>query len=58
MDRIDAGHLATELTIEDPATFSRPFTVTFQSTLAQPGDELMEYVCQENNQYGFASGVR
>lgn len=56
--RIDAGHLATEVTIEDPATFSRPFTVTFQSTLAQPGDELMEYVCQENNQYGFASGVR
>jgi hypothetical protein len=32
--------------------------VTFQSTLAQPGDELMEYVCQENNQYGVASGVR
>jgi hypothetical protein len=56
--RIDAGHLATEVTIDDPGTFSRPFTVTFQSTIAQPGDELMEYVCQENNQYGFASGVR
>ncbi len=56
--RIDAGHLATEVTIDDPGTFSRPFTVTFQSTIAQPGDELMEYVCQENNQYGFASGAR
>jgi len=56
--RIDAGHLATELLIDDPATFSHPFTVTFQSTLAQPGDELMEYICQENNQYGIASGVR
>lgn len=56
--RIDAGHMATEVTIEDPGTFARPFTVTFQSTIAQPGDELMEYVCQENNQYGFASGVR
>jgi hypothetical protein len=56
--RADAGHLNTEVTIEDPGTFSRPFTVTFQSTLAQPGDELMEYVCQENNQYGFASGVK
>jgi hypothetical protein len=56
--RIDAGHLSTDVTFDDPATFSRPFTVTFQSTLAQPGDELMEYVCQENNQYGFASGAR
>jgi hypothetical protein len=56
--RIDAGHLATEVLIEDPATFSRPFTVRFQSRLAQPGDELMEYICQENNQYGIASGVR
>ena len=56
--RIDTGHLTTDVTIDDPGTFSRPFTVTFQSTLAQPGDELMEYVCQENNQYGFASGVK
>jgi hypothetical protein len=56
--RIDAGHLATEVFIDDPATFSRPFTVRFQSTLAQPGDELMEYICQENNQYGVASGVK
>jgi hypothetical protein len=44
--------------IEDPGTFSRPFTVSFQSTLSPSGDELMEYVCQENNQYGIASGVR
>ena len=56
--RIDAGHLATEVTLQDPATFSRPFTVRFQSRLAQPGDELMEYICQENNQYGIASGVK
>ena len=56
--RIDAGHLGTEVTLEDPATFSRPFTVRFESRLAQPGDELMEYICQENNQYGIASGVK
>jgi len=56
--RVDAGHLATEVRIDDPGTFSRPFTVTFQSTLGQPGDELMEYVCNENNQYGIASGVK
>jgi hypothetical protein len=56
--RVDAGHMSTEVLIEDPGTFSRPFTVKFESLLAQPGDELMEYVCQENNQFGVASGVR
>jgi hypothetical protein len=56
--RTDMGHLVTEVLIEDPGTFSRPFTVSFQSTLSPSGDELMEYVCQENNQYGIASGVR
>jgi hypothetical protein len=50
--------MTTEALIDDPATFSRPFTVRFQSTLGQPGDELMEYVCNENNQYGIASGVK
>ena len=56
--RVDAGHLVREVTIDDPGAYSRPFTVTFQATLVQPGDELMEYVCQENNQYGVASGAR
>jgi len=56
--RVDAGRMATEVRIEDPGTFSRPFTVQFDSLLAQPGDELMEYICQENNQYGIASGAK
>jgi hypothetical protein len=56
--RIDYGHLVREVTVDDPGAYSRPFTVTFQATLRPPGDEIIEYVCQENNQYGFASGVR
>ena len=56
--RIDAGHMQTEVLIDDPGAYSRPFTVTFESTLNPPTDDLMEFVCQENNQYGFASGVR
>jgi hypothetical protein len=56
--RIDAGHLVTEVTLDDPGAFSRPFDVTYQSEIRPAGDELMEYVCQENNQYGVASGVR
>ena len=56
--RVDAGHLTSEVTVDDPGAYSRPFTVTSQMTLAAPGDELMEYVCQENNQFGIASGVK
>jgi hypothetical protein len=56
--RVDAGHLTSEVTVDDPGAYSRPFTVTTQMTLAPSGDELMEYVCQENNQFGIASGAR
>ena len=56
--RVDMGHLATEVLIDDPGAFSRPFTIRYESTLRPATDELMEYICQENNQYGFASGVR
>jgi hypothetical protein len=56
--RVDRGHLTTEALIDDPGAFSRPFTVRYESTLRPSADEIMEYVCAENNQYGFASGVR
>jgi hypothetical protein len=56
--RVDMGHLVTEVLIDDPGAFSHSFTVKYESTLRPPTDDLMEYICQENNQYGFASGVR
>jgi hypothetical protein len=56
--RVDAGHLTSEVTVDDPGAYSRPFTVTTQMTIAPAGDEMMEYVCQENNQFGIASGAR
>jgi hypothetical protein len=42
--------LVNQITIDDPGAYSRPFTVTFTAELAPPGDELLEYICQENNQ--------
>lgn len=51
------GRLVNTLTIEDPGTFSRPVTVTFAAKLAAPNDELMEYICQEHNQFGAAAGI-
>lgn len=47
--RTDYGNLTVETTITDPGAYSRPFTVRFEARLL-PGEELMEYICQENNQ--------
>jgi hypothetical protein len=54
--RLDLGRLENRVTIEDPGAYARPFTLTFMARLQAPGDELMEYICQENNQYGIAGG--
>jgi hypothetical protein len=56
LTRFNEGNMRNEVTIEDPGAFSRPFVVTFNARLQAPGDELMEYICQENNQYGVAGG--
>src|SRR5215471_15480508 len=47
--RKDAGTLINEVTIDDPGAYSRPFKVTFTARL-MPDEELMEYICQENEQ--------
>jgi hypothetical protein len=47
--RTDYGNMTVETTITDPGAYSKPFTIRFQATL-RPGEELMEYICQENNQ--------
>ena len=47
--RTNFGTLVNEITIDDPGAYSRPFTVTFTARLS-PGDELIEYICNENNQ--------
>jgi hypothetical protein len=55
--RPDFTTLRRVVTIEDPGTFTRPFTVTFTARLAEPGSEIMEYICIENNQYGLPQGL-
>jgi hypothetical protein len=47
-NRTDLGHLEYTATIDDPGAYTKPFTMHGHSTL-QPGEELMEYICQENN---------
>ena len=42
--------LANQVTIDDPGAYEKPFQVTFTAHRAPAGTELMEYICQENNQ--------
>ncbi len=48
--RKDFGHMDIEITIDDPKTYTKPWTVT-QPLAYQPDDELLEYICNENNKY-------
>jgi hypothetical protein len=46
--RTDLATLAEEVTIDDPGAYKQPFTIVASHRLL-PNDELMEYICQENN---------
>jgi hypothetical protein len=47
--RTKFGELEVVTTVEDPGAYAKPFTVKYTHTL-RPGWELMEYICNENNQ--------
>ena len=46
--RSDMNTLNIEVTIDDPGAYTKPFTTQGRARL-MPGEDLMEYVCQENN---------
>jgi hypothetical protein len=46
--RPDLAHLTIDVTIEDPGAFSKPFQRHMTWNLA-PGEELLEFICNENN---------
>jgi hypothetical protein len=47
--RPDYGHIKVEITMEDPGAFTAPWKRTFTATLAPPGEEISEFICNENN---------
>ena len=49
--RLDRGHLQLKVTIDDAVMYTKPFEVTINATTTI-GDEVMEYICQDGNQYG------
>jgi hypothetical protein len=48
--RKDFGHLDLQITIDDPKAYTTPWSVLVPFTF-QADDELMEYICEENNKY-------
>ncbi|HEX5107944.1 MAG TPA: hypothetical protein VFV95_05840 [Vicinamibacterales bacterium] len=48
--RRDFGHMDIEILIDDPKTYTRPWTVTEKLTL-MPDTDILEYMCTENNRY-------
>ena len=47
--RPDFDHLAHEVTVTDPKYYTRPFTFDRVFEHMPPGQELIEYACNENN---------
>jgi len=46
--RKDFGRMDLQITIDDPKAYTKPWTVT-EAAVLQPDDELIEYICEENN---------
>lgn len=49
LTRLDAQRLKMEITVDDPKTYTQPWSNTRIFALMKPGSELMEYSCEENN---------
>jgi hypothetical protein len=47
--RKDLGNLQVDTKIIDPGAYTEPFDISFKATM-RPREELMEYICQENQQ--------
>jgi hypothetical protein len=45
--RLDTGHMQLQMTLEDPKTYTRPWTISVNVQLL-PDTEILEFVCNEN----------
>jgi hypothetical protein len=54
--RPNYGTLVNEFTLDDPGTFTKPIQLKFTARLVRQDIDLMEYICNENNQIGIAGG--
>ena len=47
--RVDATTLNYEFTVEDPRTWTKPWTARIPWTKTDPGEQMYEYACHEDN---------
>ena len=48
-DRPEFAHITHEITIDDPQMYTKPWKNTRVYSLMKPGEEILEYSCEENN---------
>lgn len=48
--RLDKNHLQIKATVEDPEALVRPWHYTLTFDRGPPGSEIIEYLCEDNNQ--------
>jgi hypothetical protein len=48
-DRPDFNHIHHEITVTDPKMYTKPFKNVRVYSLMKPGEEILEYSCEENN---------
>jgi len=48
--RVNYGRIEIDITVDDPKAYTKPFTVRVNWRLL-PGDELIEFVCNENQKF-------
>jgi hypothetical protein len=49
--RLNYGLLEIELTVDDPKTYTKPFTVRVLSHIVADGSEMIEFICHENQTF-------
>jgi hypothetical protein len=49
--RVNFGLLEIELTIDDPKSYSKPFTVRVAQRIVADGSEMIEFICHENQTF-------
>ena len=55
--RLTYGTMRNDFTLDDPGALSKPVNLRFMARALPPDQELMEFICAENNQYGIAGGI-
>jgi hypothetical protein len=56
--RINYGTLVNDFTLDDPGALSKTVQLKFTARLVRPDLDLMEFICNEDNQAGIAGGYK